>query len=226
MVYRIDIQHFLVHAIDYFTYEELIHIHYIIISAKLTNGGICKNVCKLNTLYPTPEIIDAYVSYDDKDMLNKMYRDMLNTKGDKIKEADIVVPIYNDIINPLIKHYDLMLICDKSENAYMDILCDILKECYSIEVIDLNKLFIDGEIGPIKIDRKKIWNKAVDIRLYTAKIKSSALETTEDGRLELLRSMSKKEKISKLKELGIKIKKGSNRELNDLLKDSWVYEDD
>ena len=51
MLYRIDFEHFLVHAIDHFTRVELNSFHYVIISAGIVNTGKAINVVKINTLF-------------------------------------------------------------------------------------------------------------------------------------------------------------------------------
>lgn len=232
MIFRIDIQHFLSHMIDYFTREELIHFQYAIISSAIPNQGKCENVVKLNNLYPDIDTITAYADYKDEKIAKKMYIEMLETnedeyqykrnRGDKTSWADYV--LYKAIVNPLANHYDVILLCDQSENIWIDTLSEYLKDKFSIEVIDLNELFINGEIGPISIDRKKILNSAVDVRRSAAKRAKEGLESSREGRLKLLNMMSKKEKISKLKDLGIVISESDMKNLNALLIDSWVDE--
>ena len=65
MVYRCDLQHFIVHAIDYFTLPDLTNMQYAIISAKISSGGRARNVVKVNDLYPDVDTIMAYEDYKD-----------------------------------------------------------------------------------------------------------------------------------------------------------------
>lgn len=222
MIYRIDMQHYLTHAIDYFTKEELLHFRYLLISAHIANLSKQKNVTKQLNLWPTTEIIDTYQSTKDAKLMEKMYLDLLDIKGPDDEWIGDV--IYKTFVNPMLFHKDLVIVCDRTENVYIDVLCKHLKKTYSLEVIDLNKLFSDGQIGPIYINRKKIHNRAVDIRRIAAKKSADALETTRDGRMSLLEKMSKTEKVKKLKDLGISAKKSDN--LDSLLIDIWVEDEE
>ena len=105
-------------------------------------------------------------------------------------------------------------------------LLKVLKKEYRIEVIDLNKLFSEGRIGPIYIDRKDIWNRSVDIRIQANKDRDESMATSQDGRYKLLKNMTKNDKINKLKELGIDTKNCKEKELNKMLMDEWVLNSD
>lgn len=225
MIYRIDMQHFLTHAIDHFTLDELSHFQYAIISAKIRNGMRSANVTKISDLYPTPEIVTAYAEYKDKSILEKMYMEML--KPDKTETGNdwLSNKIYTVFINPLVKHVDIVILCDQIENDYVDILCKYLKKSFGIEVIDLNELFIKGRVGEIYIDRKEIWDNAVNIRRSSAKELMQSLECTRDGKLKLLGMMNKKAKVTKLKELGINVTENDKKNLDKLLIDEWVDND-
>lgn len=225
MVYRIDIQHFLTHAIDHFTLRELIHFQYVIISARVKNGRRAANVVKKNDLYPDPEIVEAYASYKDKDILEKMYMDMLCPKKSDTGNDPYANSVYATFVNPLIKHFDLVILCDESENPYIDIFCKYLKKSFEIEVIDLNELFTKGRVGKIYIDREAIWDKAVDVRRSSVKETIRSLESTRDGKLKLLGMMTKKSKIKKLKELGINVSDSDKKDLDKILIDEWVDND-
>lgn len=223
MIYRIDLQHFLTHAIDYFSRDELSHFQYAIISAKIANNGRELNVTKLNNLYPTPDIVLSYAEYKDKKILEKMYTDLLTVHDSNDEWIGEI--IYKSFVNPLIHHHDVVIICDRTENDYIDILCKHLKKNYEIDVINLNQLFSEGKVGPIYIDRDVIWDKAVDIRRTAGKHQIEAMSSTRDGRMKLLSLWNKKEKITKLKELGIKVNKGDMKELDKLLIDAWVEDE-
>lgn len=226
MLYRINYQHFLTHMIDHFTREELTHMQYAIISAKIRVGGRVLNVSKINQLYPTAEIVTTYAEYNDKKILEKMYTDMLlpNKKNDEDNNWLSNI-IYKVFINTILHHQDVVILCDKSEDDYIDILCKILKNKFALEVIDLNELFTKGQVGPLYIDRDKIWNKAVDIRRAAGKEQLKTLESSYDGRQKLLGLMSRKDKIEKLKELGIKVTASDKKDLDKLLMEEWVEVD-
>lgn len=225
MVYRIDIQHFLTHAVDHFTVEELTHFQYVIISARVKNGMRAANVAKKNELYPSPEIVTAYAEYQDKKILEKMYMDMLRPKKTDTGNNPYANCIYETIVKLLIKHFDIVILCDKSENDYIDILCKYLKEDFEIDVIDLNELFTKGRVGSIYIDRKVIWDKAVDVRRSTLRETIKSLESSRDGKIRLLGMMDKKSKVKKLKELGITVNESDMKNLDKLLMDEWVEND-
>ena len=220
MLYRIDLQHFLTHAIDYFTRNELVHFDYVLISAKINSLAKSPNVIKKNNLWPTPEVIENYEEFKDKKIMEKMYLDFLTIKTpDDEYIGDI---LYTTFINPIINHRDIMIVCDINENDYIDVFCKHMNDVYSLDCINLNKLFSEGKIGPLYIDKNKIWDKAVDIRRIAGKKRIEGLEASRDGRLKLLGLMNKKEKILKLKEIGIKVNKGNADDLDKLLIDAWV----
>lgn len=220
MLYRIDFQHFLSDAIDYFTTDELLHFKYLLISGTVANLSKQMNVTKGNRLYPTTDIIELYESTKNKKVMEEMYNDLLAIK-DK-RDEWIGEVIYISLVNPVLHHQDIVIVCDKEENDYIDVLCKHLKKVYALDCIDLNKLFTDGKVGPLFIDRNKIHDKAVDIRRAAAIKEAESIAATKDGRMSLLEKMNTKEKILKLKELGIKIKGSDKRRLNELLIDAWV----
>ena len=222
MIYRIDIQHYVSHAIDYFTADELMAFQYAILSASIQSHGKSMNVNKINYFYPESSVQSEWLEYHNKEVLEKHYMNDL-------KEVNSGDPrmIYQTFLDPLLKHYDIMILCDKTENDYIDVLCKFLKKEFYIEVIDLNKLFSTGRVGAIYIDRDKIHDKAVDVRRYAAKQTRLSLMKTKDGRLKLVEKlMNEKEKHKLLTQLGIKNKGLSEKEMNELLMDSWVEDDE
>ena len=228
MIYRIDFQHFLIHAVDHFTAEDLSHFQYAIISASIANGARAQNVVKLNHLYPLPEIVVDYADHHDKSIMEKMYMDYLCPKKntDGITKDQMNNIFYKTFINPLINHVNIMIICDRSENEYIDVICKVLKKEYEIDVIDLNQLFSKGYVDDIYIDRDTISDIAVDIRRQAAIESRKSLETSSGGRLKLLDMMTKKEKIKKIEELGINVTNFNNDDLNQILIDAWVNDED
>lgn len=224
MVYRIDWKHFLLHAIDHFSRDDLVHMNYVIVSAKIRNTGTMSTVVRLNDLYPTNEIIVNYSENHSRDYLKRAMFGLY----DQIAE-DVPKTFYDVFINTLIAHIDVMIVCakvqDDFENQYVDVLCEYLKKRYGIDVIDLNKLFTDGCVGPIYLDRDEVWNKAVDIRRAAGHDMIKSYESSQDGREYLLRKMSKKDKLCKLKELGIHVTKGDLSKLDELLMDAWVKDE-
>lgn len=229
MIYRIDLQHFLTHAVDHFTKDELTHCEYAIISAKIKCGPKVLNARKINSLYPSVSVVETYAEYGDKKMIEKMYLSELEDKSketEKIRKS-ITNAIYRTFVNPLINHVDTVILCDECENYYIDILCKVLKKNFSIEVIDLNQLFTKGYVGKIYIDRDEIWDRAVDIRKDALLEEFKSLESTRDGREKIVKMMNKKQKLAKLKELGYKVSHlTSNKEINKMLSDAYINDND
>lgn len=227
MIYRIDDTHFLTHAIDYFTRDELLHFQYAIFSASIQNGGRTTNVVKINELYPLVDITIEYQTNHDEKIAKNEYREFIHpsTKENVIGQTQYNLDIYfyNYFINPLLNHHDIMIVCAESENMYVDVLCEVLEKYYDITVIDLNILFTEGKIGPISIDMDDIHDIAVDIRKKALNENIKQLECTAEGRLKSLSVMSTKNKKKKLDSLGILYNKGDN--LDQLLIDSWVKDE-
>lgn len=228
MLYRIDQERFLTHMIDHFTRDNLIQIHFCIISAGVKCGGHygftvanrergIGSAARVTELYPPPEVYQIWDEHENKNMIRELYFDHLKQYEDEI---------YRTIIENILNHVDLCLICKERENDYIDLLCEFLKKKYAIECIDLNKLFIEGECGPFRIDRDEIYNKAVDVRRRAGKKMAEDMERTAKGRAALLKMMkTKEEKIKKLAELGIRVTKAEHKELDKLLVEAWVEED-
>ncbi len=227
MLYRIDLQHFITHAIDYFTQEELIHFQYLIMSAKILSQGRITSVSKASVLWPDVDLIVQYAETHNYDVFKKGYFDFLDTK--ETKESNVSwagVSIYKSIVNLVIEHVDLILICDREENFILDAFCEYLKDKWHLEAIDLNTLFKTGKIGPYYIDRADVRDRAVDIRRAAGMDMLASLDSSPEGRLKHLKLMGKKDKIAKLKEIGIKVNDGDKDKLDALLIDSWVNVDE
>lgn len=222
MVYRIDHQHFLTHMIDYMTVDELLHFQYFILSAKMTTQDRADNMAKMNIFYPLPEMVAAYAENPNKTIFEAAYFQFLDeheTPDSNTSWSEVT--IYKTIINPLIEHADIVIICDENENYIVDAFCKYLEK-WHIETIDLNKLFKTGRVGPIHIDRDEIWDAAVDVRRAAGRDLTKSFESSRDGRYKLLRMMSTKEKLKKLKDLGIKVDKTDKKHIDELLIESWV----
>ncbi len=227
MIYRIDMQHFLNHALDHFSLQDITTFQYCIISAKIMNNGMARNVVKMNDLYPDYNTVMTYVDTKDKSILEKMYRSMLKPEKKFMKNESTTFEslIYQTFINPLLQRFNIMILCDKEENDYIDILCKFLKDEYNIEVIDLNELFTKGRVGPIYIDRDEIRDKAVDIRRAALRDQVRALSSTRDGKESLITKMTKKKKLKELDRYGIDGSDMKESEINAALLEEWCRED-
>lgn len=222
MIYRIDFQHFLLHAIDHFTRTELLHFQYLIVSANVKGNHKVTNVEKCNDLYPRPEAVIDYAEDQNKNVLEaRMFAEYKSILEDS---PDV---FYKLFLNMLAVHNDLVIVCDKTENDYIDVLCKFLKKEFGIEVIDLNRLFTEGRVGSVYIDRDAIMDRTVDFRRAAAKAMSESLESTREGRMRLVtKIMNRKQKLHKLRELGIKVRKEDMKNLDQLLIDAWVEDED
>lgn len=227
MIYRIDYEKFLIHMIDHFTRDEILHMQYAIISAQIINSGHSNNTVKFNDLYPDPEIVCTYAETHDKELMRKMYMNQLESKDDEMYLYQVEFLIYKIFLNPLELHQNICIICGKSENDFIDVLCEFLKKNFGIEVIDLNQLFTTGRVGSIYIDRDEIHDRCVTIRRAAEKTQKEALETTKEGRAELVhKHMKKKDKIRTLNKLGITPTSTKTEYLNELLTDAYVNNDE
>ena len=193
MLYRIDFEHFILHAIDHFTRDELVHLQYLVVSAKVRSNHRATNVVKQSELYPLSEYVIDYASDHDESLLeSRMF-----SEYDRIVKEEPQV-FYNFILNPLSRHVDIVLMCAKEENFYMDILCKYIKKEFDIEAIDLNELFTKGKVGPLRIDHDAIWDKTVDIRRAAGREALASLEPSSDGRMKIVTELiNRKEKLAK-----------------------------
>jgi len=219
MIYRIDMKRFLVHAVDYFTLEDLSEAQYVILSAKVRNGGRAQNMIKLNELYPPPEIVVMYDEYPDGDVMRKAYMDFL-----KNEEGHLRI-VYQTFVNPLLNHQNIIIVCDEIENTFIDVFVEYLHDECGIDVINLNELFTTGRTGEIYIDTDEIKHKAVDIRKAAAMEAREAMAMTADGRRSLINTMTKKEKLWHLKKLGIKLNNTEKKDIDAILMEAWEDDD-
>lgn len=227
MIYRIDYEHFLTHMIDYFTFEEIINFQYAIISAGIKNNGRLQQCAKLSLLYPDPDVLDVYIQYNDLNLFEKSYFEYLDPNREDLENIKkgysyfVHNAIFKAFVIPLKQHQDILIMCMKEENFIIDVFCKYLEKRFKIEVIDLNELFIKGSIGPIYIDREKIYkaNKSIKQSCFNERVRE--LESTSDGRMKLIKDMSKKEKIEKLKEFGIDPVGEDLNNLDNLLFNIW-----
>lgn len=224
MLYRIDYDKFLLHMIDHFTREELLHMQYLIISAVIRNAGHVPNVVKCNELYPSADVVSETYGTHDMDVLRRAYMSELKSK-DPIVNFNMRSIYYRFILNPIDLHHDVCIICDKNENMYIDILCEFLKDEFGLDTINLNTLFTKGRVGSIYIDWTEVHNNVVDINRAVTKEMRDSLTTSRDGRTKLVYNiMNKKEKIKLLDEYGITPTSTKNEDLNEMLKEVYIDE--
>lgn len=222
MIYRIDFQHFLLHAIDHFTRDELVHFQYMLISSGVKCNHKVRNVVKCIDLYPRNEVVIDYGSDGDENILEAR---MFEEYDRILKESPDI--FYSYFLNMISRHIDVVIVCDKLENIYIDILSRYVKKKFNIEIVDLNKLFTEGRIGPIYLDRDEIWDQTVDIRRAAGRMMLQSLESTQDGRMKMVKEiMSKKQKLEKLRELGVKVRRDDRKNLDQLLIEAWVEDGD
>lgn len=227
MLYRIDYKHFLLHMIDHFTYDELMHMQFLIISTRLSNAGRATNVAKCSELYPNMDTCNDWYANQNMDTFRRGYLDYLNsdnpvmpTRKEEVSWLERV--LFVNILKPINANHDVVLVCHESENFILDVLCEFIKEKTELETINLNQLFSKGELDPFHFNRDKIWDRAVDITRAAMRDGREALKSTADGRAKLLESMTQKEKIKELKKAGVHIRESEKDSVDEMLLSIWT----
>lgn len=222
MIYRIDIQRFLLHAIDHFSFTDLYYCQYVIVSSRIKCGNKDGNCHKANPLYPLPETVARFAETGNTDLLD---RELFALYDDMIKHDHSTV-FYDLFVRTIETHTNVMVVCHEDENPYVDSLCKFLKKRFSIEVINLNQLFTKGKIDPVHYDYNKIRDKGVDIRRAATAQAVKDKASTEEGRMELLMMWKRKTKLNLCKSIGINVRKDvSDKDLDAILIDAWVKDD-
>ena len=195
-------------------------MQYAVISAGIkVQGGRVLNMKKINEIHPSSvnfEMTTSHENYHDIDALRKVYTEYL-------KKIDNL--LYLIFVDTVLNHHNICIICCERENYYIDILVEYLKKKFALECIDLNKLFTEGRVGKIYIDRDEIHNRAVDIRRAAGDEMIEQDKMTPGGRLRLLNKMSRKQKIRKLAELGIHINESEYDQIDEMLIKEWVEDE-
>lgn len=223
MIYRIDLQHFLVHAIDHLEFVDINYAIFVVISAKI-NVGLKDTRCqKPSILYPNPETVLRFDESQNMDVLEREMFDYYDNLVIRGKDTTF----YDYFVHTMEEHNNVIIVCDKIENPYVDVLAKYLKKRFAIEVIDLNKMFTDGYIDPVRYDYNKIQKKGQGIRELKEADRMKSLACTPDGRMELLREWNKSTKLKLCKALKLRVRKSiDDKILDDILIDAWVNEDD
>ena len=214
MLYRIDFEHFLVHAIDHFTRVELNSFHYVILSAGIVNTGKAINVVKINTLFPDYEIYNDYLQYKNLERFKENYFNQLEDYKEDV--------IYRSIISPLIKHKSLLLICRRMENFIIDVLSEYLLKEFKVDTIDLNHLFINGVINNFNFSLEEFKESCVNFKIDAAKKLVELKEKSPSGRAELFAKMDEKDKRNLIKKIGYNPKNLNLEQINSIIKNEWI----
>ena len=206
--------------VDYFTAKELISLEYLIISASIGNTGICTNVARSGgALYPTTDALSGYIESGgtDTDQLKRAYIDELKiTKN----------ILYDLIIKPILLYrHNIVLVCQEREDIYIDIMTEYLRKEFALPCIDLNRLFTTGETDIFYIDRKLVQNNTVELKREAVRNLRQRMESHPGGKIDMIYNhMNRDDKIKKLRELGVHVKKSDYDRLNDLLEEAWLEE--
>lgn len=226
MILRINWEHYLSHAIDYFTKDELLSFRYIIISAMISHNNLSDDVKKLSQLYPRDDVILVHDNEGDLIQAEKLYIDWLmakDTPGRNFNGYEWAThPIGMHILKPLTMHQHVMILCTKDEDWIIDSFCKYLKLRYELDVFDLNQFFATGQATQISI------NPDAAEKAYVKSVKQAndegneALESTAEGRYRRLLEMSKKQLLRKAEEVGIDTKGMSIEDVVKDLVDAWV----
>ena len=219
MLYRINYERFLTHMIDHFTREELLSFQYAVISSGITISSRVLNAKKIPILWPYHDDYIEYVETGNLKVFKKLYLDWL-------KKEECEDMIYHLFLNQVLSRQNIMIVCLEREDFIIDILTEYLENKYSIKCINLNDLFIHGRVETLHIDYDEIHNHAVDLRKKVIKKDIESKSTTPEGRLKLLEIMPTKDKMNKLKELGIEMSKRDKKEFDKILIEEWVEADE
>lgn len=225
MVYRVNWKNFLIHMIDWFSFQDLMEMNWLIMSVPLGTNGTNSRIVKSIQLYPGSEIVDLYVETQDYETAKKMYFDQLtkpDDDDDEITASLSEITVYQYVLAPMENFCNVCIICMEDEDWIVDMFCDFIKERLFIDTIDLNRLFQKGNVHGFKLNRNKIRDKGVDLRRMSILVNRKNLEMTVEGRLGLMKKMTKKEKLKKLKKLGIKVHEKDEKKIDQLLMDAWV----
>lgn len=231
MLYRINYKNFLMYMIDYFTSDEIAGMKFIILSARIQNNAQSPNVIKVNELYPTQDMVIEHDHLQDIDILEKAYIDMLDSSDHMeagfINEENFGNVALYKIIHPVIHNEPVVLISSDEghEDDYVTCICRILKKKYSLDCIDLNKLFTEGHVDPYKINLDKIHDRTVEIARSIAKEKFRDKASTREGRIDLIARMNTKEKIKHLKRYDIKLSDSEMKDIDSILLEAWCDHD-
>lgn len=217
MLFRINNKNFLLHMIDYFTNDELLNFQYAILSAGIAvHGSEKENVVKYPLIYPSHEIADRFLDDQDTDLLRRTYRGELKS---------IIDMIFVNFVKPIVEfHHNILFVNLEKEDVYTDILVEFIREQLGLPCIDLNELFMTGETELFRIDRRELHDRNVKLSRGIAKRELMGFESTDDGKLHLIRNvMTEKQKLAKLKELDVgKLKESDLDRLDELLIGAWL----
>lgn len=219
MLFRINYENFLVHMVDYFSAEELTSLNYLLVSAGIGAQGRCANVAKdAGGLYPNSDDISEYLDTENIEIFRKKYYGFLKKNAKP--------SAYANIIQPILKHrHNIVLMCRKDEDFYMDILIEFLSKEFNLQSINLNELFEKGETDIYYLDKTAVHNRSVEVAREIVEESKQAYMSTDDGREKLVRHiMSDKQKRHELKKMGIDFGKKDN--LDELLLAAWAPGDE
>lgn len=202
--------------IDHFTREEILGLKFLIVSVAMPAKARASNVSKCIDLWPSDESSKEFIKYQNLDLFRKNYFEDLDNSE---------VPIYKEILKPIGEDNKcLVIVCHENEDEMIDVLFEYLEKKYKLQAVDLNKLFTEGVVSPVKFNRIRIKNKVVDINRRVTKLGKEEKERSSGGRMMLLKDMTPKQKSKKLKSLGINPNNLSETEINKILIEEWVEE--
>jgi len=211
MLFRINYKNFLIHMIDYFTREELLNIHYLIIgSTKMPHQRLSIQVVRAPAdMYPTVDILNDLFTYGNEALFRKeYYRELRQSRN----------TLFVNIIQPILKYnHNILLIGMEYEDIHTDVITEYLEKEFNLPCTDLNRLFLEGETDIFYIDKKDVQKKTKEILQEVLQEQFKSLESSAIGREKLIGRMSKREKIKKLEELGVKVQKSDYENLDELL---------
>jgi hypothetical protein len=221
MLMRINWKNYLVHMIDYFTRDELLNMYIYVISTGLRVRQSVSRCGFINQLYPTSETISEYANHGDLNLFNKTYLS-------EIKHGQSKHYLYRSVIEAILYHnHNIILMGLEYDDYIIDVIVHYLKSHFNLPCVDLNELFTKGETDLFYIDHSEVKSKSRELKKTTEGLWTASVSATASGRLDLIETkMKKKEMITKLKELGVKLKPEDMdiKVLRQLLKEIWLGE--
>nr|DAN39850.1 MAG TPA: hypothetical protein [Caudoviricetes sp.] len=218
MIYMVSHEKFLMHMIDYFTRDELSYLEYRVISAGMVSGNNVLSVVSANALFPSFENQNLWIETNNRDALKKGFYEDLDLEYNTL---------YHSVIEPFAEHMDVVLITTEQEFVYLEILAEYLLERYKLPIINLNQLFGQGEIDPMKWNPKRIMDGIRRIQRKIKEANQDSMSSTPSGRLTLMNHMDRKERIKKLIQIGVDVDAHESDEvIQELLMEAWVKDDE
>lgn len=217
MLFNINYENFLLYAIDYFKREELLDFTYVIVSAIIphrTSKLPVNKIYKLSSIFPPCDIVSLWMDgYDDGTIKTKYY--------DYLKDSNVIRDIVTSVA---IEHKNIVIICKKEEDYFINIICDFIYDEFKLPSINLNSLFTKGGIYVKRYNRNKIMEAIKNYEREQKKlfIKNSKADIKSDNlyiKTQAINAMSIKDVKKSLKKFNINTSNMTDEQMREALKE-------